>query len=133
MSRQAVYAVIVQNSARLPICWLPHKFRSLKTIGPLFLMTFPFLTVYQFFAIFTCTVYILLSSSACCIVSRLRHHSPPPTPPACTLTKDSLSRFSKTGYGEKLGLVWRNRRKLAKLSMTTFSYRSSSYLFYDRS
>jgi hypothetical protein len=27
---------------------------------------------------------------------------------------------------QKLGLVWRNRKKLAKLSMTTFAYRSSS-------
>jgi hypothetical protein len=27
---------------------------------------------------------------------------------------------------QKLGLVWRNRKKLAKLSMPTFTYRSSS-------
>jgi hypothetical protein len=31
---------------------------------------------------------------------------------------------------QKLGLVWRNRRKLAKLPNPTFTYRSSSYLFY---
>jgi hypothetical protein len=111
MSRQAVSAVIVQNSARLSISWLPHKFRSLKTPGPLFLMTFPFLTVHQFFAIFTCTVYILLSSSACCLASCHCHHSPP-TPPC---TKDSPSRYFKTGNGEKLGLVWRNRKKISQI------------------
>ncbi len=50
MSQQAVSAVtgIIQNSARVPINWL-HK-----NLGPLFLMTFPFLTVrVEFFAIFT--------------------------------------------------------------------------------
>ncbi len=30
---------------------------------------------------------------------------------------------------QKLGLVWKNRKKLAKFLMTTFAYRSS-YLFY---
>jgi hypothetical protein len=47
------------------------------------------------------------------------------------LTKDSLSRYFQTGFGEKL-VVWFGEieRKLAKLLMTTFAYRSSSYLFY---
>ncbi len=58
------------------------------------------------------TVYILLSSSACCVTNR--HHSPPPPTPA-TLTKDSLSRYFKTGYGGKLGLVWRNRKKISQI------------------
>jgi hypothetical protein len=31
---------------------------------------------------------------------------------------------------EKFGLVWKIERKLAKLLMTTFNYRSPSYLFY---
>jgi len=31
---------------------------------------------------------------------------------------------------QKLGLVWKIERKLAKFLMTTFAYRSSSYLFY---
>jgi hypothetical protein len=33
---------------------------------------------------------------------------------------------------QKLGLVWKKERKLAKLLMTTFAYHSSSYLFYAR-
>ncbi len=37
------------------------------------------------------------------------------------------SSWDQANRGEKLGLVWRNRnKKLAKLSMTTFAYRSSS-------
>jgi hypothetical protein len=32
---------------------------------------------------------------------------------------------------QKLGLVGEIERKLAKLSMPTFTYRSSSYLFYE--
>ncbi len=31
---------------------------------------------------------------------------------------------------QKLGLVWKIKRKLAKFLMITFAYRSSSYLFY---
>jgi hypothetical protein len=34
---------------------------------------------------------------------------------------------------QKLGLVWKIERKLAKFFMTTFAYRSSSYLFYEYS
>ncbi len=42
-----------------------------------------------------------------------------------------MSSWDQANRGEKLVLVWRNRKKLAKLSMTTFAYRSSSYLFYE--
>jgi hypothetical protein len=44
-----------------------------------------------------------------------------------------MSSWDKANRGEKLGLVWFGEieRKLAKLSMTTFTYRSSSKLFYD--
>jgi hypothetical protein len=53
MSQLAVSAAIIQNSSWVPISWLPHKCKSLKTLGPLFLMTFPFLNVrVVFFAIF---------------------------------------------------------------------------------
>jgi hypothetical protein len=31
---------------------------------------------------------------------------------------------------QKIGLVWKIERKLAKFLKTTFAYRSSSYLFY---
>jgi hypothetical protein len=41
------------------------------------------------------------------------------------------SSWDQANIQQKLGLVWRNRRKLAKLSKTTFTYRSSSYLFYE--
>jgi hypothetical protein len=33
---------------------------------------------------------------------------------------------------QKLGLVWKTKRKLAKFLMNTFTYRSSSYLFYGK-
>jgi hypothetical protein len=36
------------------------------------------------------------------------------------------SRWDQANIRQKLGLVWRNRRKLAKLSKTTFTSRSSS-------
>jgi hypothetical protein len=52
MSHQAVSAVMIQNSARVTISWLPHKFQSLKTLCPFFLISFPILTV-EFFAIFS--------------------------------------------------------------------------------
>jgi hypothetical protein len=85
MSQQAVSAIFIQNSARVPISWLPHIFISLKILGPLFLMTFLFLIVHvELFVIFS-PVYILLSSSACCVTSR--HHSPPPPAPRPLLRK----------------------------------------------
>jgi hypothetical protein len=33
---------------------------------------------------------------------------------------------------QKLGLVWKTKRKLAKFLMNTFTYRSSSFLFYGK-
>jgi hypothetical protein len=36
------------------------------------------------------------------------------------------SRWDKANRRQKPGLVWRNRKKLAKLSKTTFTYRSYS-------
>ncbi len=112
MSQQAVSAIIIQCSARLPISWLSHKFRSLKTLGPLFLMTFPFLTLcVEFFANFS---YSLHFAKFVCL---LCHQSPlfSPTPGPQYLTIDSLSRYFKTGYREKLGLVWRNRKKISQI------------------
>ncbi len=72
MSQQAVSAVIFQNSARVP-----QKLKSLKTLGPLFLMIFTFLSVRVEFFKSSPTVYILLRSSACyvtCVTSR--HYLP---------------------------------------------------------
>jgi hypothetical protein len=40
------------------------------------------------------------------------------------------SSWDQAYIQQKLGLVWRNRIKLSKLSKTTFTYRSSSLLFY---
>jgi hypothetical protein len=44
-----------------------------------------------------------------------------------------MSSWDQANRGEKLGLVWRIERNLAKLSMTTLTYRSSSELFYELS
>jgi hypothetical protein len=53
----------------------------------------------------------------------------------CLLVKDTAgteigmaekSSWDHANIRQKLGLVWRNRKKLAKLSKTTFTYRSSS-------
>jgi hypothetical protein len=78
MSQQAISAVIIQNSARVPISWLPHNIWSLKILGPLFLMTFPFLTVFvEFFSIFS----YLHSAKFICLLVPIRHHSPPPPGP----------------------------------------------------
>jgi hypothetical protein len=38
-----------------------------------------------------------------------------------------MSSWGQANRGEKLGLVREMERKLGKLSMTTFTYRSSSY------
>ncbi len=62
-------------------------------------------------------------------VCLLCHQSQSFTP--LTLAKDSLSRYFQTGYGEKLGLVWRNRKKISQIiNDYTFAYRSFSFLFY---
>ncbi len=77
MSQQAVSAIIIQSSARVPISWFPQKFRCKKIRGPLFIMTFPLLTVRveflqsSHFAKFVC----LLSPS------RNPSTSPPPAGP----------------------------------------------------
>ncbi len=41
-----------------------------------------------------------------------------------------MSSWNQANRGEKLGRFGEIERKLAKLSMTTFTYLSSSYLFY---
>jgi hypothetical protein len=109
MSQKAVSAVIIQNSARVPKSWLPHKFISLKILGPLFLITFPFPTVHvEFFAIFSSCLHF--AKFVCLLCHYSCHHSPPPPGPFDErLTKN---RYFETGYGEKLGLVWRNRKKI---------------------
>jgi hypothetical protein len=39
------------------------------------------------------------------------------------------SNWDHANREEKLGLVWRNRKKISQFSMTTFTYRSSYYFF----
>jgi hypothetical protein len=81
------FCCYLSNSARVPISWLPHKLKGLKTLGPLFLMTFPYLSVRVEFFASSLTVYILLSSSACCVTSR--HYLP--LPHICT--KITVTKF----------------------------------------
>jgi hypothetical protein len=108
MSQQAVSAVIIQNSARVPTSWLPHKLRSLKILGPLFLMTFSFLTIrVEFFAIFSYCLHFAKFVCLLCHNSLVAIILPPPPPPPLhrplrLKSKDSLSRYFKTWYGEKI-------------------------------
>jgi hypothetical protein len=91
-------------------------------------MTFPLL-LYVFNFLQSClAVYILLSPSACYVTSR--RHSPSPTTPLAPVLFDW--RLTEPRLVMAKNLVWFGEieRKLAKLSMTTFTYRSSSYLFY---
>jgi hypothetical protein len=81
MSQKAVSAVIIQNSARVPISLLPHKLRSLKILGPSFLMTFPFLTAHvEFFAIFSHCLHF--AKFVCLLCHYTSRHHPPPRPHA---------------------------------------------------
>jgi hypothetical protein len=80
-----------------------------QTLGLLFLMAFPFLTVsVELFAIFSCCLHFG-KFVPCCVTSHHHSLSPLPSPRPHnrprTLTKDSLSRYFQTGYGEKL-VVW---------------------------
>ncbi len=72
-----------------------------------------------------------LGSSACCVKSL--HHDPfPPAPTPCVLTEPVFWQKSPAGSWDRQtdgkNFVWFGNieRKLAKLSMTTFAYRSSS-------
>ncbi len=64
-----------------------------------------FLSMSQHF----CQVCLLVMSLVAIILP------PPPRPctPA-TLTEDSQSRYFKSGFGKKLGLIWRNRKKTSR-------------------
>jgi hypothetical protein len=53
----AIFEIPLISHWSLPLrilSWLPYKFKSLKILGPLLLMTFPFLTIHaEFFAVFS--------------------------------------------------------------------------------
>ncbi len=100
--------------------WLPHKLKSLKTLG-----LFRFLTIHvEFFA--TIFSYCLNFAK---FVYWLCH---PPSPSTWTkdLTVSHWAGILRLVMGKNLVWLGEIERKLAKLAMTTFTYRSSFYLFY---
>jgi hypothetical protein len=105
MSQQAVSADIFPkfscwniSSLGILISWIPHKFRRLKILDPLSNFKNP-------------TIVKLIT---------FRHRR-------AESEVAEMSSYDQANRGGNLGLVWRNRKKIiAKLSMTTFTYRSSS-------
>jgi hypothetical protein len=119
MFQQAVSPISIQNSVRVPVSWLPHKFRNLKTLGPLFLMTFSLLTAHEslilckLLPLFTFSKFVCLLCHYGIVAIILPH--PPPAPTPAPLTKNSLSRYFETVTGKNLVWFRENRKKISQI------------------
>jgi hypothetical protein len=75
---------------------------------------FSFSVHFEFCAIFS---YCLHFAKFACLLKRLQ---------SLKQEWEKSPAGNQANIRQKIGLVWRNRRKLANLSKTTFTYRSSS-------
>jgi hypothetical protein len=117
------------KASRGLISWLPHKFSSLKNLCIFFQNYFPFMYILNFLHFSYC-LHFRPSSSACCVTTVVSFMTHPPAPTLRVLLTEPVFWQKSPAWTRQTdgkNLVWFGEieRKLAKLSMTTFTYRSS--------